>query len=150
MDSSDFQAVLTKKLRRQTSMLTDEEVAFVTSMTLKMLKESFGDNPYFNAQSMERIVRWSSLRARCEREREKLGLSLKDASVRLKMPQYRLRAIECGDLGTFEPAMAREYFHFLGIERWVARWRKANRELAERAGFSSRTTERREHGKRRT
>ena len=150
MDSNDIQAALAKKLRRQTSILTDEEVTFITNMTLNMLEDSFGDNPHFNTQSMERIVRWSSLRARCEREREKQGLSLKDASVRLKIPQYRLRAIECGELGTFEPAMAREYFRFLGIERWVAGWRKANHELAERAGFSSLTTERRERGKRRT
>ena len=73
MDSNDFQAVLAKKLRRKTSLLTDEEVVFVTSMTLKMLEDSFGDNPHFDVQSMERIVRWSSLRARCEREREKQG-----------------------------------------------------------------------------
>lgn len=134
MDKNDIQAVL-KKLRRKTSILTDDEIAFATKMTLEMLEDSFGDNPYFETQSIERIIRWSSLRTRCEREREKRGLSLKDVSMQLKIPQYRLRAIEYGELGTFEPAMARKYFRFLGIERWVARWRKANRELAERAGL---------------
>ena len=135
MDRNDFQAALAKKLRKQTSLLTDEEVAFAARMTLKMLKESFGDNPYFNAQSMERIIRWSSLRARCEREREKRSLSLKDVSERLKIPQYRLRAIESGKLAAFEPEMAREYFRFLGIDRWIDRWRRANRDLAKYAGL---------------
>ena len=134
MDKNDIEAVL-KKLRRKTSLLKDEEVAFITKMTLELLEDSFGDNPHFEAQSMERIVRWSSLRTRCEREREKRGLSLKDASMQLKIPQYRLRAIECGELRTFEPAMARKYFRFLGIESWVARWRKANLELAGLAGI---------------
>jgi hypothetical protein len=134
MDKNEIQAVL-KKLRRKTSLLKDEEVAFITKMTLELLEDSFGDNPHFEARSMERIVRWLSLRTRCEREREKRGLSLKDASMQLKIPQYRIRAIEYGKLGTFEPEMARKYFRFLGIERWVARWRKANRELAELAGI---------------
>ncbi|MFA4836988.1 MAG: helix-turn-helix domain-containing protein [Dehalococcoidia bacterium] len=143
MDRNGFQAALAKKLRKQTSLLTDEEVAFVTRRTLKMLRESFGDNPYFDAQSMGRIIRWSSLRARCEREREKRNLSLKDASVRLKIPQYRLRAIESGELAAFEPEMAREYFQFLGIDRWIDRWRRANRDLADLAWFDSSSKERR-------
>ena len=149
MDRNDFQAALAKKLRKQTSLLTDEEVAFATRMTFKMLRESFGDNPYFNAQSMERIIRWSSLRARCEREREKRSLSLKDVSERLKIPQYRLRAIESGKLAAFEPEMAREYFQFLGIDRWIDRWRRANRDLADLTGLDSPSKERRKRRSRR-
>lgn len=144
----DLQAALARKLRNQTGIFTDEEVAFLTSMVLNTLKDSFGDNPHFAPQSTEKIIRWSSLRARCEREREKRGLSLKDVSARLKIPQYKLKAIEYGELETFEPVMAKNYFHFLGIERWVARWRRANRELAEQAGLFLRTTKRREHKKR--
>jgi hypothetical protein len=148
MDMTDFQATLVRKLRRQTSILSDAEVALLTSIAVKRLEESFGDNPYCNAQSMEDIIRWSALRARCEQERKKRGLSLKDVSLRLKIPQYRLRAIEYGELAAFQPEMAREYFGFLGIEHWVARWRKANREMAERAGLTPLTAERRKCVKR--
>ncbi len=135
MDKNDIQASIKKKLRRKTSLLTDEEVDFVTGMMLEVFDDSFGENPFITAESIEKTVRWSPLRVRCEREREKSGLSLKDAAKQLKIPQYRLKAIENGELRSFDPEMARKYFRFLGIERWVARWRKANRELAERAGF---------------
>lgn len=135
MSNTEFAIKLTKKLRKRTSLLTDEEVAFAVRMTLKLLRESFGDYPSFNDQSMERIVRWNSLRAKCELEREKRGLSLKDVSVRLKIPQYRLKAIECGDFAAFKPELAREYFHFLGIDNWINRWRRVNRELSVQVGL---------------
>ena len=51
-------------------------------------------------------------------------------SVALGIPQYRLRAIENGLLREIRAGLARRYFHFLGIDEWVARWCRANRELA--------------------
>jgi len=51
------------------------------------------------------------------------------------IPQYRLRAIESGYLPEIRPDLARRYFRVLEIEDWVARWCKANRELATRAGL---------------
>jgi ribosome-binding protein aMBF1 (putative translation factor) len=148
MSATDYQATLLRKLRRGTSILTDQEVALITKKALEMLKDSFGDNPYFNTRSMEDIVRWSSLRSRCEKEREKRGLSLKDVSRRLKIPQYRLKAIECGELRALRPDAVREYFRFLGIDRWEARWRRSNRELAERAGLTRLTVEHQRRRKR--
>ena len=53
----------------------------------------------------------------------------------LGIPQYRLRAIDCGHLREIRPDLARRYFHFLGIEAWVARWCRANRELARHVGL---------------
>ena len=41
-------------------------------------------------------------------------------------------AIERGQLREIRPDLARRYFHFLAIEAWVARWCRANRELARR------------------
>jgi DNA-binding transcriptional regulator YiaG len=135
MSKKSFEALLAAKVRRHTSILNDEEVAFLTKMALRTLRNSFGDNPCFDSQSMERIIRWSSLSAKCEEAREKLGLSLRDVSRRLKIPQYRLRAIESGESGAFQPELADGYFLFLGIQGWVARWKRANRQLADSVGF---------------
>jgi hypothetical protein len=82
----------------------------------------------------EDTVRWSAVHARCGEERKKRGFSIKDASAQLKIPQYRLNAIERGLFRKFEPEMAQRYFRFLGFEPWLKRWAKANPELAGRAG----------------
>ena len=37
------------------------------------------------------------------------------------------------------PELARRYFHFLGIDEWVAAWCRANLELAVRGGLLSGT-----------
>ncbi|MFQ5906699.1 MAG: helix-turn-helix domain-containing protein [bacterium] len=134
MDKTDIQASLVKKLRRKTSILSDAEVAAAVGLIRSQLKASFGDIVDLSDGRIEDMIRWSALGARCEHERDKRGLSVRDISLRLKIPQYRLKAIESGILGKFEPEMARQYFRFLGIQAWLTRWGKANRELARRAG----------------
>ena len=89
----------------------------------------------------EDAIRWHALGARCAEARGARGI--RDVSVALGVPQYRLRAIERGHLREVRPDLARRYFHFLGIEAWVARWRRANPELARRAGLLDNAPERR-------
>jgi hypothetical protein len=57
----------------------------------------------------------------------------------LGVPQYQLRAIEGGLLKEVHADVARRYFHFLGIDAWVADWCRANRDLATRVGLLGRT-----------
>jgi len=135
MSDPQVLAALIRKVRRKTSILSDEEVAVAARAVREMLRASLGNavDMYLGGQRSEDIVRWSSLMARCEEERNRRGLSIRGVSLRLGIPQYRLRAIESGGLDGFAPEMAHRYFEFLRIEAWLKRWRKANRELAERA-----------------
>jgi hypothetical protein len=71
--------------------------------------------------------------ARCAQARGARGI--RDVAVALGIPQYRLRAIEAGQLPEVRIDLARRYFHFLEIEDWIARWCRANRELAARVGL---------------
>lgn len=86
-------------------------------------------------------IRWHALGARCAAARGARGI--RDVSVALRIPQYRLWAIERGHLSEVRPDLARRYFRFLGIEAWVARWRRANPELARRAGLLDNAPQRR-------
>lgn len=81
----------------------------------------------------EDSTRWHVLGARCAEARG--GRGIRDVSVALGIPQYRLRAIEGGRLREIRADLAQRYFHFLDIEEWVARWCRANRELATRVGL---------------
>jgi hypothetical protein len=81
----------------------------------------------------EDSTRWHALGAQCCRARGARGI--RDVSVTLGIPQYRLRAIEGGHLREVRADLARRYFHFLGIDVWIAHWCRANRELARRVGL---------------
>ena len=139
MNDQQIFAVVARKMRRKTSILTDAEVAVAAAVVREMLRASFGDHfsVYLSDRRSEDIIRWSSLTARCEQERDRQGLSIRDAALRLGIPQYRLRAIEKGRVGEFTPEMARRYFDHLRIKAWLRRWTSANREVAERAGLLS-------------
>ena len=60
---------------------------------------------------------------------------IRDVSVTLGIPQYRLRAVEGGLLKEVRVDLARRYFRFLGLDEWVADWCRVNRELATRVGL---------------
>ena len=81
----------------------------------------------------EDSTRWHALGARCRQARGARGI--RDVSVALGIPQYRLRAVDAGLLKEVRVDLARRYFCFLGIDDWVATWCRANRELAIRVGL---------------
>ncbi len=92
--------------------------------------------PGLPAEALDRsedVIRWHSLGARCKDARGARGL--RDAAVASGIPQYRIRAIENGHRSEIRPDIAHRYFRFLDIEDWVARWCRANRELATRTGL---------------
>jgi ribosome-binding protein aMBF1 (putative translation factor) len=134
-DAKKIEALATK-LHKRTSILTDDEVAVVTRETSRALGPEFSEIIKSYGLVMSDTVRWDSLRARCEEEREKRGLSLRDISSDLKIPQYRLRAIERGSLPYLKPEFAHRYFRYLGIEPWVRRWARGNAEIAKRSGIT--------------
>jgi hypothetical protein len=81
----------------------------------------------------EDMIRWHALGTRCAEARGARGI--REVSLASGIPQYRLRAIERGHIGEIRPDLACRYFQFLGIEAWVARWCRANPELARRIGW---------------
>jgi cytoskeletal protein RodZ len=73
-----------------------------------------------------------ALTAKCRETREKRGLSIKDVAAQLRVPQYRIKAIEGHPSREFKPQYLRSYVEFLGSRRWVRRWIAANAELGKR------------------
>ncbi len=130
-------ASLERKLRRKTSILSDDEVAAATGIILGMLDPAVaaGLGAVPGRTPPEDLIRWQSLRTRMEQAREHMGLTIRDVSSRLGIAQYRLRAIESGSRRSFLPEMALRYIEYLDIGPWFKRWCKANRELAARAGL---------------
>lgn len=124
---------LEKKLASDPCAILDTaEIGLLDREVRRALIASFpGVEAYLDRS--EDTIRWHALGARCAEARGARGI--REVSVALGIPQYRLRAIERGHIREIRPDLARRYFHFLGIEAWVARWCHANSELARRVGL---------------
>jgi hypothetical protein len=119
--------------RDRTAILDADDVRALDREVRRALVDSFPGLPAHALDHTADIIRWSSLGARCQDARGVRGM--RDVSVATGIPQYRLRAVERGRLSEFRADLARRYFRFLGVEEWVAKWCRANRELAARAGL---------------
>lgn len=128
-----FVRLVRRLARDRTAILRAPEVELLEHELRRALAESFPNLPSTALERSEDVVRWQSLSAMCKEARRARGI--RDMSVVTGIPQYRLRAIESGQLSEIRPALARRYFRSLGIEDWVTRWCQANRELAARAGL---------------
>jgi hypothetical protein len=114
------------------AILSATEVRLLDGEVRRTLLASFpGIEPYLTRS--EDMTRWQAPGARCRQARAARGI--RDVSVATGLPQYRIRAIESGQLGEVRADLARRYYQFLGIETWVASWCRANRELAGRVGL---------------
>jgi hypothetical protein len=121
-----------KLAKNPCAILSGAEIRVLDREVRRALVSSFPGIEGHLADS-EDSTRWHALGERCRQARGARGI--RDVSVALGAPQYRLRAIEGGLLREVRADLARRYFHFLGIDAWVADWCGANRELAARVGL---------------
>jgi hypothetical protein len=82
--------------------------------------------------NVEDVVRLLPLTRRCVQAREKMGLTIKDAAKRLRVPQYRLHDIESGLASQWRLAILSDYLEILGLTEFYAQWSQANPEFAKR------------------
>ncbi len=86
----------------------------------------------------EGIIRYMPLGQEIRKARAGKRLSIKEASAALKIPQYRIKAIEEGHFSQIDPELFKIYASFLGIGDYVKTWSGENTELAEKLGISGR------------
>jgi transcriptional regulator with XRE-family HTH domain len=67
--------------------------------------------------------------------REATGLTIKEVASRMKVPQYRLNAIEKGNLSEFKADVLQKYAEFLDLTKWLDKWAATNPKLAARFGI---------------
>jgi hypothetical protein len=82
--------------------------------------------------SIEDTIRFHLVSKKCREERERAGLSIKDAARRLSVPQYGICAVESVNIRNVAPVLLRNYLDLLGLTEWYSEWTQANAELARR------------------
>lgn len=94
--------------------------------------DGFGDLMEKYPVDMEGTVRFMAVARKCEMAREELGLSIKELATTLKVNQHWVKAIEQGMVADIDGQLLHDYVQALGLERWFAKWRKANMEFYTR------------------
>lgn len=116
---------------KPTSILGKREVKALTAAMLELLPVALS-HTQFARLDLESSIRFGAVAARCHAKREEIGCTIKDVASRLRVPQFRLLAIETGQLAEIQPDVLARYIEFLGLERWTTRWARANESLARR------------------
>lgn len=118
--------------RRRTKILSNSEVSLVS----ELLRETLGKQVINLAESyglkVEDTLRFFPVASLCKEKREETGLTFKDLSSKLKVPQYHLKAIENGHLFKVQFDVLEEYVAELGMGKWFNKWKTQNKELVER------------------
>ena len=118
-----------------TRILTEPEVAEATRELRKLMARDFPTVPADLFGNSDHMVRLLSLNARFKQAREASGRTIKQIAAELKVPQYRLKAIEKGRLLDVDGAIMARYGAGLSLEAWLAMWVAANGRLAAELGM---------------
>ena len=137
------------KIPKETKILDDEEVHLLTSLVMAALPDGAKELLLSSKSNPENTIRMRSVRATFKNARESANESLKDTSQKTKIPQYRIRAIESGDVSYIKPNCLRTLSSYFRLDKWCARWASKNRELSERLGMPEWLNSGKTKGKRR-
>ena len=84
--------------------------------------EKYGINPKF-------MIRFQPVSQMCQKTREENNLTIKQASLRLKVPQYRLKDIEAAGFEKIKLEILEKYIELLGMNDFFHGWVKKNKDI---------------------
>lgn len=134
--SADITELTKKHLAFRKRILTDDEIKAFAGYMREFMGATFGALSDEYGLSIEDTLRFQSLAFRLAEARTAKGLTLKEAAAALKVPKYRLDYIENASVENISHEIALRYVEFLGLTRWLSKWKKANPELSERMGLA--------------
>ena len=118
-------------------ILDPDDVAALSHATLEYLRGNLGGGELPAALSLalvEQTLRFLPVAKRCAAARERRGETIAEVAKELKVPQYRLKDIESGQLTAVDSAVLEQYISFLGLRRWFSRWANANQDAPAPVG----------------
>ncbi len=125
---------MTQRRIKQTTILTRREIGLAVEGIRKMLGPEIMSTLSSHSLGPRDHVRYHPVGASCREARERRGVTVRDVARQLRVPQYRIRAVENASLREIEPTILKQYAGFLKLDAWLARWVRANPDLARRLG----------------
>lgn len=115
------------RLRR--GILTEVEIEFLAqeiARTMGPMGPGWAKLLNPRSEALRNHFRYASVAQRCRDARAERGLSVRETAAALKLPQYKIKAIEAGDFREFRLAQLQQYVNYFGFSAWLRRWCKAN------------------------
>ena len=112
------------KLNREQAKLVINKMSDVLGPEIAGMLDKSGINA-------DHTVRFRYVSSLCRNARERKNISLKQASEKLKIPQYRLKEIEGGNTKSILPDFLDRYVDFLGLMDAFSDWQKDNSDIYE-------------------
>lgn len=112
--------------RAERGILSESDVATLLEIAREMLGSDLLPESITHSAVLEQQIRFGAVGTRCREARERLGWSIEDATSRLRVARYRVRAIEERRLGELDAEILSRYVDLLGIGRWFERWARVH------------------------
>jgi len=113
-------------------ILKAHHVAELSRATLDFLRRNFGDGLPLSLEQVRETVGFLPVAKRCSAVRERKGLTVSDVARELKVPQYRLKAIESCSVAQVNLDVLHAYIKFLGLSGWYNTWARSNKTASRR------------------
>ena len=123
--------------RKETKILGDDEVKHLLELMLDVMPYPAKEMLVLIDINPEDSIRLQSLTRTFRNAREIGNQTLKDVSGKSKTPQYRIRAIEEGNISEIKPTLLRKLSQYYDLDEWCSRWANKNTELASGLGMLS-------------
>lgn len=120
-----------------THILDDKQVKELTRKLKSYLPYEFANYIKDGKVNPENTVRMLSFTNKFKEERLQSGKTFKELAAILKVPQYRLKAIENGRLNEIKPDVLKKYSKQLDLDAWCLSWAEKNTELANKLGINN-------------
>jgi len=114
----------------ETKILDEDEVQRLLGLMLDAMPYPAKEMLVLSNINPEDSIRIRSLSKSFQKARETANETLKDTSGNTKIPQYRIRAIEEGNLAEISPSCLRQLSQYFDLDEWCSRWATVNTELA--------------------
>ena len=123
---------------KRKKFLNDQEAGFVAEKIIDAFGAGFADlvNQFGGIERQKDLIRFMPVAERCKEAREGKSLSIKETASLLKIPQYRIKTIECGRVTEIESDVLEKYIDFLGLRRWFNQWIRRKTDVHERIQIS--------------
>ena len=120
---------------KDTKILDDEEVQRLLEIMMAAMPASMKKMLVLGKINPEDSIRMRSLNAAFRNARETANETLRDTSKKTRIPQYRIRAVEKGNIAEIQPKFLRQLSLHFGLDKWCSRWATVNRKLASELGM---------------
>ncbi len=120
-----------KSLQDKSGIIDEETADLIVERMREVMGPIFSTAENFGVNAQE-LVRSQSLFHACKGSREKKGLTVKQTAALLKVPQYRIKAVEGESSSSIRTDILERYIVFLELGAFYGKWKQANKDIFAR------------------